>query len=68
MRFYGVIKKAGSFYSFEDVRLGQGRENSKAFLREHRDVSSSIENLIRTKLGMVVPETDNVDGAATVTE
>ena len=65
---HGVIKKAGSFYSFEDVRLGQGRENSKAFLREHPDVSSSIENLIKAKVGMAAPETDNVDGAATVAE
>jgi recombination protein RecA len=65
---HGAIKKSGSFYSFDDVRLGQGRENSKAFLREHPDVSSSIENLIKTKLGMAVPETASVDGAATVAE
>ena len=43
----GVIKKSGSFYSFGDVRLGQGRENAKAFLRENEDVADEIEGLVR---------------------
>ena len=43
----GLIKKSGSFYSFEETRLGQGRENAKAFLREHTDLSDRIESLIR---------------------
>ncbi|MCH8109694.1 MAG: DNA recombination/repair protein RecA, partial [Chloroflexi bacterium] len=42
-----VIKKSGSFYSFKDTRLGQGRENSKAFLREHREITEQIEALIK---------------------
>ena len=45
----GFLKKSGSFYSFEDTRLGQGRENAKAFLREHRDVAERLETLIRDK-------------------
>ncbi len=47
----GVIKKSGSFYSFEETRLGQGRENSKAFLREHEDLAAQIESIIRAKDG-----------------
>ena len=43
----GFLKKSGSFYSFEDTRLGQGRENVKAFLREHRDVAERLETMIR---------------------
>ena len=43
----GVVKKSGSFYSFGDVRLGQGRENAKAFLRENEEVSDDIEGLVR---------------------
>ena len=42
-----IIKKSGSFYSFGETRLGQGRENSKAFLREHPDITAQIENLIK---------------------
>jgi recombination protein RecA len=44
----GLIKKSGSFYSYEDTRLGQGRENAKAFLREHSEVAAAIESQIRT--------------------
>ena len=43
----GVIKKSGSFYSFGDVRLGQGRENAKVFLKENEEVADDIEGLVR---------------------
>ena len=43
----GVLKKTGSFYSFGDVRLGQGRENAKTFLRENPAVAQDIEAQIR---------------------
>ncbi|MBM3934462.1 MAG: recombinase RecA [SAR202 cluster bacterium] len=43
----GVLKKSGSFYSFDDTRLGQGRENVKQFLKEHSDIASRIEALVR---------------------
>ena len=45
----GLIKKSGSFYSFDDTRLGQGRENAKAFLRDHQDMASRVESMIRSK-------------------
>ncbi len=43
------IKKSGAFYSFGDIRLGQGRENAKNFLREETDVAGKIEDLITGK-------------------
>ncbi len=43
----GIIKKAGSFYSYGDVRLGQGRESAKEFLNQHQDVASEVEQRIR---------------------
>jgi recombination protein RecA len=49
----GIIKKTGAFFSFSDTRLGQGRENSKAFLKEHVDIAEQIETQIRAK-GMSV--------------
>jgi recombination protein RecA len=42
-----IITKRGSFYSYGDVRLGQGRENSKDFLRENPDLNEEIELAIR---------------------
>ena len=42
-----AIKKSGSFYSFGDIRLGQGRENAKRFLKENNEIAEQIEDLIR---------------------
>ncbi len=46
----GVVTKRGAFYSYGDTRLGQGRENSKAFLREHPEIAGNIEAQIRHTL------------------
>ena len=56
----GFIKKSGSFYSFGDIRLGQGRENVKQFLREETDISGKIEDLITGRTS------DGEDGAGDV--
>jgi len=42
-----IIDKRGSFYSYGDIRLGQGRENSKEFLRQNPDLAEEIELTIR---------------------
>lgn len=42
-----ILEKRGSYYSYGDVRLGQGRENAKDFMRENPDLSNEIELLIR---------------------
>jgi recombination protein RecA len=42
-----IITKRGAFYSYGDIRLGQGRENSKEFLRQNPDISNEIETAIR---------------------
>ena len=49
----GIIKKAGSFYSYGDVRLGQGRESAKEFLNQHQDVSGEVEQRIRASAANV---------------
>lgn len=43
----GIISKSGSFYSFGDTRLGQGRESAKEYLKEHGDLASTIIDQIR---------------------
>jgi recombination protein RecA len=55
-----VVKKSGAFYSFGDTRLGQGRENSKSFLREHPELAAEIEGLIKAK-AVVSPRTRSDD-------
>jgi recombination protein RecA len=44
----GLLKKSGAFYSYEDTKLGQGRENAKQFLKEHSEISEAIEAIIRS--------------------
>ena len=44
----GIVNKSGAFYSYGDVKLGQGRENSKNFLLENKNIADEIEELIRS--------------------
>ena len=43
----GIVKKAGAFYSYGEVRLGQGRENSKEYLTQHIELADELEAQIR---------------------
>src|SRR4051794_34157020 len=43
----GLIEKSGSWFSYDSVRIGQGRENAKVYLKENPDVAKRIENAIR---------------------
>jgi recombination protein RecA len=46
-----AVQKSGSYFSFEDERLGQGRQNATAFLREHPDVTQGILSAIQAQVG-----------------
>ncbi|OWJ79008.1 recombinase RecA [Haematobacter genomosp. 1] len=48
----GVVDKSGSWFSYGDERIGQGRENAKQFLKDHPDVASTIEDRIRAAHGL----------------
>jgi len=48
----GVVQKSGSWFSYGETRLGQGRENAKVFLRENPVIRAEIENAAREKFGM----------------
>jgi recombination protein RecA len=47
-----LISKRGSFYSYGDLRLGQGRENAKGYLRENQELSHKLEAAIRATAGL----------------
>jgi len=58
----GVIRKSGSFYSYDNVRLGQGREASRQFLQTNTDIRNQIEATIRNE------QDPNTNPESTVTE
>jgi recombination protein RecA len=47
-----IIKKSGAWFTYEGEQLGQGKENARAFLKEHADVAAEIERKIREAVGM----------------
>ena len=49
----GVVEKSGSWFSYDGQRVGQGRENAKAYLRDHGEVGEAIERAIRANAGLV---------------
>lgn len=50
---YDIVNKSGSWYSYNDERLGQGRENSKDFLINNPEICNEIEVKVKTKLGLI---------------
>jgi recombination protein RecA len=50
---HNIVQKSGTWFSFGEERLGQGRENVKNFLKEHKEFLDKIEKLVRQKLGMI---------------
>jgi recombination protein RecA len=49
----GVVEKSGSWFSYGDQRIGQGRENAKQFLRDNPDMAEAIEQAVRRDAGLV---------------
>ena len=52
----GIIEKSGAWYSYKGDRIGQGRDNSRVFLKENPEVMAQVENDVRAKLGIVAKE------------
>ncbi|HKN31567.1 MAG TPA: recombinase RecA [Roseiarcus sp.] len=49
----GIVEKSGAWFSFDSVRLGQGRENAKAFLKTSPEAADKIERAIRENAGLI---------------
>jgi len=67
----GVVEKSGAWFSYDSQRIGQGRENAKAFLKENADIAAKIEAAVRGNAGVIAdkiaegePEEDDGDEAA----
>ncbi len=57
----GIIEKSGAWYSYKGDRLGQGRDNTRVFLKENPDVLSKIELELREKLGIKTRPADTAE-------
>jgi recombination protein RecA len=60
----GVVEKSGAWFSFDSVRLGQGRENAKAFLKTSPEMADRIERAIRENAGLIAERILENDGPA----
>jgi recombination protein RecA len=47
-----IVDKSGAWYSYQGEKIGQGKDNSREYLREHPEIAKEIEALIREKLGV----------------
>ena len=54
----GIVEKSGAWYSYNGERIGQGRENTKTFLKKNPDIMKGIEEEVREKLSLNSRETD----------
>ncbi len=62
----GVVEKSGSWFSFREQRIGQGRENAKTFMRDNPEIATQVEDAIRAAHGLdfdLVDESESLDDA-----
>src|SRR3954449_5938302 len=52
----GVVEKSGAWFSYDSVRIGQGRENAKTFLKNNPDVAAKIEAAVRANSGLIAEQ------------
>ncbi|MGH6904662.1 MAG: recombinase RecA, partial [Geminicoccaceae bacterium] len=57
----GVVEKSGSWFSYDSQRIGQGRENAKAYLKKHPEVATAIEAAIRGQAGLGADSGPGID-------
>jgi recombination protein RecA len=58
---HNIVKKSGSWYTYDGDQLGQGKENARRFLKENADVALEIENKIKVKLGLLEDDSAPVE-------
>ncbi len=60
----GIVEKSGSWYSCKGERIGQGRENTKEFLKGNPETADAIEQAVREKFGLIVAQDNGSNGSA----
>ena len=68
----GIVQKSGAWFAYNGDKIGQGRENAKAYLREHSEIMDEIEHKVRVAYGLIKEEapegTENPETAVPETE
>jgi recombination protein RecA len=52
---HNIVEKSGAWYSYKGERIGQGRENARAFLKENKDTLIKLDAEVRKQLGLTTP-------------
>ena len=65
---HGFVKKSGAWYTYEGDQLGQGKENSRNFLKDNPELAEEIEKKVMTKLGIGVPADEGDQSPAVAAE
>ena len=60
----GLVEKSGSWFSYGDQRIGQGRENAKTFMRENPAIAQELEDALRKKAGILADDLTDLGGPA----
>ena len=55
---HGIVRKAGAWFTYDEVQLGQGKENSKRFLRENADIALQLETDVYKAVGLIETESN----------
>ena len=56
---HGIVRKAGAWFTYDEIQLGQGKENSKRFLRENVDVALQLETDVYKAVGLIESDESN---------
>jgi len=65
---HGIVRKAGAWFTYDEVQLGQGKENSKRFLRENADIALQLETDVYKAVGMIESGNDEISEEAETEE
>jgi recombination protein RecA len=57
---HGIVRKGGAWFTYDEVQLGQGKENSKIYLRENPDLALQLENDVYKAVGLIESDTEDV--------
>ena len=57
---HGIVRKGGAWFTYDEVQLGQGKENSKNYLRENPDLALQLENDVYKAVGLIESDTEDV--------